>query len=155
MESPEAHLAAHPFLAGMDEKSAAFLEGCATSVCYEAGEFLIREGEPADRLFLIQAGRVSLELHVGVRGPVQVESVGGGDILGLSWLLESARWPLDGRALETVRAFAFDAACLQRKMEEDHDVGYALSRRLLVQAIVRLERVRLQRLDLYQAEVGQ
>ena len=154
MESLEASLAAHPFLADLEATSFAFMASCATPACFEPGEFLLREGEPADRFFLIRSGRVALEIHAGSRGTIQVESVGAGEILGLSWLLAPARWHLDGRAVEPVTVFAFDAPCLKQKMDTDHDIGYALTQRILAQTIRRLERVRLQRLDLFQAEAG-
>ncbi|WP_394842356.1 hypothetical protein LZC95_35440 [Pendulispora brunnea] len=44
---------------------------------------------------------------------------------------------------------SFDAAPLRRAMDANHDLGYALSHRLLRMAYERLERTRVQHLDLY------
>ena len=142
----------HPFLADLAEPHRRFLDGCGHKVRFAAGEFLFREGAPADRLLLLLSGRVALELVVPGRGPVQMESLGPGDLVGLSWLFPPERWQLDARAVEPVDAVAFDGACLRAKMDADHDLGYALARHLLAQVYERLQRVRLQRLDLYRAE---
>lgn len=155
MESLATILKNHEFLAGLTEPQLAFLTGCARNVRFQPGTYLFREGEDADSLLLIREGRVWLEAQVPGRGAVMLETLGKGDILGLSWLFPPHRWYLDARAADTVRAFAFDAKCLRRKMEEDHDLGYELSKRLLHHLYVRLERVRMQRLDLYKTGAGQ
>jgi hypothetical protein len=73
------------------------------------------------------------------------------DALGLSWLIPPYRSHLDARAVEPVVALGFDGTCLRGKMEGDHELGFALAKRLFEKAYRRLERVRLQRLDVYKA----
>lgn len=142
----------HPFLAGLTVDQVDFMTGCASNVRFEPGEFLFREGEAANSLFLIREGRVGLEMHIPHRGAMRVETLVEGDIAGWSWLFPPHRWHLDARALEPVRAFRFDGKCLREKLEEDHDLGYVIVKRLLERAHNRLERVRLQRLDIYSEE---
>jgi len=60
--------------------------GCAANVRFKAGTFIFREGEPADHFFLIRAGKVALQIHHPERGPLTIETLGEGDILGWSWL---------------------------------------------------------------------
>jgi CRP/FNR family cyclic AMP-dependent transcriptional regulator len=158
MEDLTRVLEAHPFLRGLDGAHHAVLVGCARNARFEPGEFLLREGEEASTFYLVRKGIVSLEVHVPGQGAVRVETVGAGDVLGLSWTGidgatpgEAPRVHLDARALEPVVALALDGACLHRKMEADHDLGYALTRRLLALTYQRLARVRLQRLDVYRA----
>ena len=62
------------------------------------------------------------------------------------------RWQFDARAVEPVRAFALDGNCLRAKCEADHDFGYELVKRFLQQVHMRLERTRLQLLDVYRAD---
>ncbi len=149
MTTLEPLLRRHPFLESLNRDQIRFLTSCARNTRFAAGEFLMREGDEAATLFLIRAGQVSLEVHVPGRGTTQVESVLEGDILGLSWLFPPHRCHLDARAGEPVRALAFDGSCLREKMEADHDLGYVFLRAFLYQAYQRLQRVRLQRLDLY------
>jgi CRP/FNR family cyclic AMP-dependent transcriptional regulator len=152
MEDLERLLREHRFLEGLDSEKVRFLVSCVTNRRYEAGSFLFREGEPAQEFFLIRHGTVALEVHVPGRGPVTMETLGPGDIAGLSWLESPHITHLDGRARETVVALAFDGTCLRAKLDGDHDLGYVIVRRLLDHVCDRLHRVRLQRLDLYKAE---
>ncbi|KYF75652.1 cyclic nucleotide-binding protein [Sorangium cellulosum] len=145
-------LGAHPFLEGLPAAHVARLAGGASAQSFPEGAFLLREGGEADMLYLLTQGRVTLEIHRPGRGPVQVESLLGGDILGLHWLFPPRRWVLDARAVTQVRAIGLDAAHVRACSDADPALGYAVSLRLLRQLYARLERVRLQRLDVYRAE---
>lgn len=145
----ESLLREHRFLEGLSAEHRLLLVGCTKDACFAAGDYLMREGRRADVFYLIITGRVALETDVPGRGPVQMESLGPGDVLGLSWLVPPYREHLDARAVEPVDALAVDAACLRDKLEADHELGYALIRRVFEQAYRRLVRVRMQRLDLY------
>ncbi|WP_437944173.1 cyclic nucleotide-binding domain-containing protein [Sorangium sp. So ce281] len=145
-------LGAHPFLDGLPAAHLACLAEGAFARSFPEGAFLLREGGEADTLYLLAQGRVTLEIHRPGRAPVQVESLTGGDILGLHWLFPPRRWVLDARAVTPVRSIGLDAAHLRACSDADPGLGYAVSLRLLRQLYARLERVRLQRLDVYRAE---
>jgi CRP-like cAMP-binding protein len=153
LQNLERSLAEHPFVADLPREQLAFLAGCTANVRFNAGKFLFREDAAADRLFLIRQGKVALEAALPGRGAVQVETLGPGDVLGWSVLFAPYRWHVDGRAIEPTLAFTVDGACLRRKLEESDEFGYALTRRLLYQVHRRLERARLQQLDVYKAHV--
>jgi CRP-like cAMP-binding protein len=121
-------------------------------VSFPAGALLLREGDQADTLYLLRSGRVVLEQHVPGRGATLVETLKAGDILGLSWLFPPYRWHLDARAVEPVEAFALEASCMRGPSPEHPVLEPALAMRLLRQLYDRLERVRLQRLDVYKAD---
>jgi CRP-like cAMP-binding protein len=149
VEDLERLLREHEFLTGLGVAHTRLIVSCARNVRYATGDFLLREGGEATSFHLIRVGRVALEINVPGRGPVQMESVGPGDVVGLSWLLRPYRNHLDARAMEPVVALSFDGTCLRAKMEDDHELGYVLTRRLFEKAYQRLERVRLQRIDVY------
>ena len=67
----------------------------------------------------------------------------------MSWLIPPYRWTYDARALERVRAIAIDAACLRRKCEEDHDLGYAMMKRFVPALVQQLQATQMQILDVY------
>lgn len=146
-----AALAQHPFLAELGEAALARFGRATEEREFPAGSFIFREGEEADRLYLVQKGRVALELSVPGRGATQLESLRSGDILGLSWLFPPYRWHLDARAVEPVAVLAVDADELRACITDDPALCGELSMRLLHQLYQRLERVRMQRLDLYKA----
>lgn len=141
----------HPFLRGLASEQVNAI-ACNTRECsFPAGALLLREGQPADTLYLLRSGRVALEQHVPGRGTTQLETLGAGDILGLSWLFPPYRWHLDARAVEPVEAFALEASCMRGPTPEQPVLEPALAMRLLRHLYERLVRVRLQRLDIYKA----
>jgi CRP-like cAMP-binding protein len=152
MESLERILWQHPFLRELDAEEIRFLVGCAANRRYEPGALVLHEGDAADTFFLLRSGRISLEVQTPGRGPLQLESLVAGDVLGWSWLFPSHCWQLDARVVEPVVAFAFDGRCLRERMASDPRLGFTITKLLLHQLYERLMRVRLQRMDLYRAE---
>lgn len=148
MENLEAVLREQPFCAGLQSEHLATLVGCARNLLFRAGELLMREGQHEDRLYLIRRGQVALEIQQPGGGSLCVETLGAGDVLGVSCITPH-RSHLDCRAQGNVVALALDNACLIRKMGEDPRLGYAISMRLLDLTYERLARVRLQHLDVY------
>lgn len=142
-------LAEHPFSRGLEPEQLALLVGCATNVRFKAGQAMFKAGDAADRFYLIRTGDVAIEIHEPGRGRLTVETVGEGDVVGWSWLVPPHRWLFDGRAVSACRAVSLDGACLRRKCEENHDLGYELLRRVAAVVGERLGGARLQLLDLY------
>lgn len=150
MSDDIAHLvASHPLLSGLPGDTVSRVAGCARNVAIAAGELLVAEGEPADRLYLLRRGRVTLELRAPGRGPIVIETLGPGSVVGWSWLFPPYRWRLDARATEPVGALSVDALCLRSKAESDPAFGYELMKRLAAVVIDRLQDVRYRLLDLY------
>lgn len=149
MKTLEPVLAGHPFCSGLADEQVTLLVGCATNVRYPPGEFLFRAGEDAKRFFLIREGRAALEIAPPGAPAHILQTVGPGEVLGWSWLVPPYRWTFDARAIDDVRALALDGECLRRKCEQDHDLGYALLKRVASVMEERLQATRLQLLDVY------
>src|SRR3954465_11547060 len=60
-ESFEAIVRAHPFLEGMTPHQYRILTDCAMPAEFKAGEAIFSEGDPANRFYLIESGKVALE----------------------------------------------------------------------------------------------
>jgi len=148
MESLEGIIRAHPFCTGLSAEQIALLVGCTRNLRFRSGEFLMREGESEDRLYLIRRGHVALEVAGPGNTAQCLETLGPGDVLGVSQITPHASH-LDCRARDTVIALAIDNTCLVRKMSEDAELGYAITTRLLDRTYQRLARHRLQALDVY------
>lgn len=139
----------HPFFAGLPAAVVDLIAGCGANVVFAPGSYVFREGRPADRFFVIRHGRVSLETFLPGRGPRVFQTLGPGEVAGASWLVEPFLWSWDARALDQVRAVAFDAVCLRDKCEADPVAGYALMKRFVPILVARLQEARMQALDLY------
>jgi len=150
-QSLERVLVEHPLLKGCQPKYIQLLVGCASNVCFKAGETILRQGEEANLLYLIRQGKVALEIPDSGRGAIIVQTLGEGDVLGWSWAITPYRWHFDARAVEVTRAIALDGKCLRDKCEVDHDLGYEVMRRVTHVMEHRLQATRLQLLDVYGA----
>jgi CRP-like cAMP-binding protein len=149
MTDPEtlSALTSHPFLQGLSPAHFHALADCAQRVTLTPGQFLGREHEPANHLYLIQAGRVAIESQTLDRGTVRIQTLGPGEIVGWSWLVPPHRWQFHACVNELVRAVALDALVLRERCEQDHELGYQLLKRLVAVVAQRLSATQQQLLD--------
>ncbi len=149
MEMLERVLAEHPFFSGIDPRYLELVVGCASNLRLNAGEFIFHEGEEADHFYLIREGKVSLEVSAPGRARLTVHTLGGGDILGWSWLVPPYYWRFDARAEELTRAIVLDGKCLRDKCEADHELGYELLKHVVSDFGRLLDATRFRLLGLY------
>lgn len=148
VDSLERVLREHPFCKGMSEPALALLTGCASNHKLASGERLFRAGEAAESTWLIRAGRVAFELPVGA-ARMPLETAEEGELVGWAWLFPPYEYHFDAVAVGPVRVLRLDGGCLRRKCEADPAFGYDFVKRVLYQAHQRLERSRLQAMDVY------
>jgi CRP-like cAMP-binding protein len=151
MRTLQGVLAKHPFFDALDARYLELSVGCASNLRFKADELIFREGEEANHFYLIREGKVSLEVFVPGRGRLIVQTLGGGDILGWSWLVPPYRWMFDGRAAEVTRAIVLDGKCLRDKCEADHELGYELLKRVTAVLGLGLDATRVRLVDIYGA----
>jgi CRP-like cAMP-binding protein len=142
-------IAQAPVFAGLDAAQLQLIAGCGQNAHVDAGTMLMREGDPADRFYVIRRGTVALEVAAPGRGTLLIETLQSGEAVGLSWLFEPYRAQLDVRATQACELIEFDATCLRDKVEADHELGYQLMRRFAANLVHRLQATRLQLLDVY------
>ena len=139
----------HGFLAGVSSGTLALLSEAAKIVSYDPGAMLLREGEEAGTVFLITRGRVAIEIHAPSVGPIVIDTVEPGHVVGLSWMAAPFRWQFDARALEPVEAVAIDAQHLKENLAGHPEVAAELHQRLAAVVLARLQATRIRLLDLY------
>ena len=108
---------------------------------FEAGHIIFREGEAANRFYLIEHGRVVLESST-LGEPVKIEEIGDGDLLGWSWLFPPYAWHFTARALEHTTAIFFYGTILRDYCEKDHSLGFELFKRMSAVMLRRLQAAR-------------
>lgn len=149
MKTLEPLLAEHPFLKGMPKKYLKILTGCASNIRFEPGEFIFRQGEDAEHFYLIREGQVALETFSSDRGPINVETIEGGSVLGWSWLVFPYHWHFDAHVKQPTRAIALNGQCIRKKFEKDNGLGYEMMKRFLPVITERLQATRIQMQDIY------
>lgn len=138
------HLSEHPFCHLLTRAEIRALEQISEPVSFEPDDFLLRAGHDADRVFLIWAGRVAIEV-----GGRILQTLGPGDLLGISWVEPPHRWKFDARAVERTRTVRLDAEELRRLLGQDEALASRVYRQVNRSLGQRLEAARLQLLDLY------
>ena len=142
-------LADHPLVKGLPPGAVERLSASASEVEFGVGEAILAEGGAAGVLYLLRSGKVALSAHAPGKGHLLVQTLGAGEVLGLSWLFPPFQWKFDAHAIEAVQAFAFDGARLRAKLDEDPVLGYALLKRITPVVLERLQQTRIRLLDLY------
>jgi CRP/FNR family cyclic AMP-dependent transcriptional regulator len=149
MRTIDALLADVPSFEGMPADHLALIAGCATNRVFNEGEYLAREGEPADTFYVLREGSVALETYVPQRGALVIETLHEHDLVGWSWLVPPYRTQFDIRSVGTAHTITFDGACLRGKCEQDEALGYELLRRFTPVIVARLQAARLRLIDVY------
>lgn len=149
IEVTTSSLAAHPFLRGIPADRLARLVGAASVVTMPGKYRIFEVGGNATRFWLIRSGCVARDLDCPGRGLTVIETVGMGDVLGLSWLSASHEWMFGAQTTEPTEAFQFDAQAVRAQCGADPALGYDLTRRFVAAATERLQAARLRMIDLY------
>ena len=136
-------LAGHPFLHGMSRDHLAVLAEAASDVTFPARHRLFEDGGNATRFWLIQCGHVSLDLHVPGEGPVVIETIGMGELLGWSWLFPPYKWAFGAVAAAAVEAFEFDAPTVRKLCAAEPGLGYEFNQRVTRVLATRLQATRI------------
>jgi len=139
----------HPFFAGLSPYAVELIAGCAAHVHFEEGSRIFGQGEPASLFYVIRHGKVALQVHSPAKGPLIIDTMGEGEVLGWSWLVPPYQYFASALAVTPVRATALDGACLRGKCEADSDLGYQLLKRVTTVMYRRLQSTRIRLLDLY------
>ncbi len=139
----------HPFLAGLSKHQLALLTDCAMATQFSVGQTILREGDFANRFYLIESGKVELEAGGASGNPVVIETIGAGDLLGWSWMFAPYVWHFTARAVEPTKAIFFYGTILREYCERDHGLGYELFKRMSAVMTKRLQAARTKMLAMH------
>jgi len=153
MKDMQAILKEHAFFKDLKAEYIKFIAGCASNVRFKEAEAILKEGQEADKFYLIKHGKVAIDIMVTQRRSITIQTIHDGSILGWSWLIPPHRYRFDARAVEDTSAIVLDGKCLRNKCEENHDLGYELLKKLTTVLTQRLAVTRMQLLDIYNINV--
>ena len=134
-------IAEHPFLRGLKQEHVSLLADCAMRSHFAKGERIFGVGDPANRFYLLQKGKVALESSSN-DGVKILQQIGAGDVLGWSWLFPPYTWHFDARAVEPTEAIFLYGTRVRELCDSNHDLGYEMMNRTASVLINRLTAVR-------------
>jgi CRP-like cAMP-binding protein len=135
-------IAQHPFLTGMAEEHLNILSHYAQELVFEDHDYIFHQGDTANRFYLINSGRVQVSSGSLPDGLIEIETLGTGDVLGWSWLIEPHTWQFNAQAAGPVRAIFFYGTPLLAQCEEHPALGFELMRRMAAITVRRLQKIR-------------
>jgi CRP-like cAMP-binding protein len=144
LEALRALIGAQPFFKGMKEEHLQTLADSAAQTEFAAGEVIFREGDLANRFYLIECGKVAVELERRDDDPILLQALGPGQEIGWSWILPPYHEQFTARTLEATEAIFFYGTRLREQCEENHDLGYELMSRMAVVMLHRIQATKCQ-----------
>lgn len=141
------YLANHRFFENLDEEYLDFLARCATMRKIKKNEMLFRQRQVAETFYVLQRGRISVEIPAMYGPHLRIQNLGPGQILGWSWFIPPYDWDFQARAEEDSELLEFDGKAVLARCEEDAEFGYALLKRFTVLMSDRLEAARRRMMD--------
>jgi CRP/FNR family transcriptional regulator, cyclic AMP receptor protein len=136
-------------LQALTNTEVALFESAATELRLSAGETLFEEDGPADLFYIVVDGRIGLELTSPGKEPIVIQTLGPGDLVGVSWLFPPHRWDWRARAIVDSDLSAFDANVIRAELERNRDLALEVLTVVAGEVVHRLQRTRVQLLDLY------
>ncbi len=141
-------LTCHPFSQGLAQEHLDALAGCARLLAPGPGDYLWRQGEKPEVVYLVSSGHVALEIQIPGEGPLEVDSFESGEFLPWLWLGGEYRRHFDARVVAPTQVIELNGKKLRELCERDHDFGYHLLKRLARATEDRLQTARLKIMEL-------
>jgi len=98
---------------------------------FHQNDVIFKEGDMADRFYMLKRGKVLLEKRLSEKITVSVGSVKAGFSFGWSGVLDDGTYTSDAVCAETCEVFSVRREKILNLMNEDHSIGYIFTQRLL------------------------
>ncbi|MCF8067862.1 MAG: cyclic nucleotide-binding domain-containing protein [Desulfobacterales bacterium] len=98
---------------------------------FDEGETLFKENDHAEWFYMLKRGKVLLEQKISDDITVFVGSIKPGYSLGWSSMLDGEHYTSDAVCAETCEVLAVKGSKLKDLLDNDFDMGYRLTQRLL------------------------
>ena len=140
------------FLHGIDDEHLGEIASVSQIQEINEGDVIFREGDTTDHIYLITQGKISLEICAPGVGCRRILTVGKGELLGWSPVLQQSRITATARSLTPSQAVRISGNQVLTLCEHNPRFGYEFMRRAALALAKRLSAARLQLLDVYGAE---
>ena len=112
MQTIDELLTGVPAFEGLGRERLELIAGCAVNRVFQDGDYLLREGEPADAFYVIRHGGVALETYVPNRGALTLETcTRASSWAGRGWCRRTAPRSTRARPEPRARWPSTDGAC--------------------------------------------
>lgn len=141
------------FLDDLSEDVLQRIASVARTADYPASTVVFHQGDPATNVYFVSEGLVALEICTPGTGCRRILTVGPGELLGWSPMLEQERLTATARTLMPTRTVAIDGKQVTAICEGNSRFGYELMKRTALALAKRLDATRLQLIDVYDQQL--
>jgi CRP-like cAMP-binding protein len=98
---------------------------------FDAKEYIFRQGDKADRFYMLLHGKVLLEQRISSHITVAVSAIKPGYSFGWSAMVDESEYSMDALSEEPSQVLSIRAEKLTAVFEKNHSLGYIMSQRLM------------------------
>ncbi len=98
---------------------------------FDENEFIFRQGEKAERFYMLKQGKVLLEQRITEKITVSVSAIKPSFSFGWSAMLTDEYYTTDALCTEPCEVFSFREQKIKALLAQDHSLGFIISQRLL------------------------
>jgi CRP-like cAMP-binding protein len=106
---------------------------------FDKDEIVFKEGEPAERLYMLRSGSVLLEQRISDKVTACVGSVKPGFSFGWSAMVDNGVYTNEAVCLEPSEIYSFKREKINKLFEQDPEMGFRMYQRLLELIKTRLD----------------
>ncbi len=121
---------------------------------FPANTVIARQGEIGNSIYLVIDGTIALEICAPGAGCKRILTVGPGELLGWTPVLDPGGWTATARALSDSHLIEIEASQLRQLCDVDTSFGYEFMKRIAKALATRLNATRLQLVNLYGTQMA-
>ncbi len=139
------------FFADLDEAELRSLAAIASEIWFQRGDFICREGDPAERLYLLLDGWVDIQVNVNAQARRRelLATQTAGDIFGWSAVVQPYIYTTSVVCASPVQVVSFKGTDLLALFEADRRLGSTLMTKICQIIASRLRATRQQMISLF------
>ena len=146
-QSTTEYLSAHEFFSEFSDDVLKFLCECSSTREIKKGQILFRQGENADKFYVVRSGRISIQMPAIMGPTLEIQAVDEDQVLGWSWLISPYQWNFQTKAEDDSELLQFDGAAILARCEQDPKLGFELVKKFAALMSVGLNAARLKMMD--------
>ncbi len=120
------YLSNHEFFSEFSDDVLKFLCDCSSTCEIKKGQILFRQGESADKFYVVRNGCVSKQMPAIIGPNLEIQTLGKDQVLGWSWLISPYKWHFQTKAEEDLELLQFDGTAILARCEQEPKFGYEL-----------------------------
>ena len=141
------YLSTHEFFSEFSDDVIQFLCECSSMREIKKGQVLFRQGEHADKFYVVRSGRISIQMPAIMGPTLEIQTLDKDQILWWSWLISPYKWNFQTKAEEDSELLQFDGAAILARCEQEPKFGYELLKKFAALMSVGLNAARQKMMD--------